>query len=147
MTILVKGGCLCGAVRFSYKEKPLGRRACWCRTCQYMATGNASLSAFFRTETFVLSGPLASHVSTADSGATIRRRFSPDRGTPLFAEDLGQPGVMVVRVGALDDREIGGPESTIWTGSAPSWGRVDPAPPSCAAHPAGSCGTGRPFPG
>ena len=137
MDVLVEGGCLCGAVRFSFREKPLARRACWCRTCQYMATGNASLSAFFRTATFEVSGLLASHVSTAKSGAAIRRRFCPTCGTPLFAEALGQPAVMVVRVGALDDREIGGPESTIWTGAAPSWGHVDPDIPSCAAHPEG----------
>jgi hypothetical protein len=43
---------------------------------------------------------------------------------------------MVVRVGALDDREVGGPASFIWTASAPSWGFVDADLPNCAGQPA-----------
>ena len=43
---------------------------------------------------------------------------------------------MVVRVGALEDREIGGPASYIWTASKPSWGHIDPDLPNCAGQPA-----------
>lgn len=137
MTELVEGGCLCGAVRFRFREEPLATRACWCRVCQYMATGNASVSAFFRTETFEVTGPTSSHVSNAESGTAIRRRFCPTCGTPLFADALGQSDVMVVRVGALDDRAIEKPQSYIWTASAPHWGYIDPDVSICLGQPAG----------
>jgi hypothetical protein len=131
----ITGGCLCGAVRFRFGEEPIATRACWCRDCQYIAAGNASISAFFRTGSFEVTGETTSHVRTALSGAHIRNRFCATCGTPLFAEDLARPDVMVVRVGALDDREIGKPHSTIWTGSAPSWGYIDPEVEVLVAHP------------
>jgi hypothetical protein len=137
MTDGVTGGCLCGALRFSFREKPVAMRACWCRACQYHATGNASLSAFFRTATLEIRGESASYLRTADSGRTIRQRFCPTCATPLFADDPEQPGYMAVRVGSLDDREIGRAQSTIWTDEAPSWARIDADTPSCRAQPPG----------
>ena len=83
-----------------------------------------------------MTGTLGEYVSTADSGHTMRRCFCPRCGTPLFSEDLGQPDFMVVRVGALDDREIGQPESFIWTGSAPSWGLIAASLGNCTGQPA-----------
>ena len=132
----VTGRCLCGAVTFGFDETPVMTRACWCRDCQYLASGNASMTAIFSTETFTVSGELAAYESAADSGNRIRRRFCPRCGTPLFSNDLALPEYMVVRVGALDDREIGKPQSVIWTGSAPSWGHVDPDIPQTPGHPA-----------
>jgi hypothetical protein len=49
---------------------------------------------------------------------------------------LDRPDVMVVRVGTLDDREVGGPVSYIWTASAPSWGHFDPSLANCEGQPA-----------
>jgi len=136
MATLVTGRCLCGAVRFEFDQPPIGARACWCRDCQYLSSGNASITAIFRTETFRVSGALGEYVSAADSGSMIRRRFCPRCGTPLFSEALSQPDLMVVRAGALDDPEIGRPSSFIWTASAPSWGFVDPQLPRCDGQPA-----------
>jgi hypothetical protein len=130
----ITGRCLCGAVRFRFRERAFATRACWCRACQYVTGGNASISAFFRTESFDVTGDVSSHVREADSGARIRNRFCTACGTPLFADDLDRPEVIVVRLGALDDREIGNPQSTIWTSSAPSWGYVDPEVEAIAAH-------------
>jgi hypothetical protein len=112
-------------VRFEFAEPPIATRACWCRDCQYLAAGNASVNAIFRTATFNFQGEAQEYLSVADSGNQMRRRFCPKCGTPLFSESLDRPDVMVVRVGALDDPELGRPASTIWTASAPSWGYVD----------------------
>jgi len=127
MTNPVTGRCFCGAVRFSFDEPPVAARACWCRDCQYLAAGNATVNAIFPVATLKLSGEVNEYVSTADSGNTMRRRFCPKCGTPLFSQASDRPDFIVVRAGALDDREIARPTGFIWTASAPSWGHVDPA--------------------
>jgi hypothetical protein len=136
MATLVTGRCFCGAVRFQFDELPVATRACWCKDCQYLSSGNASVNVIFRTETFKITGDVSEYVSTADSGSAMRRRFCPKCGTPLFSESLSRPDLMVVRAGALDDLEMGRPASFIWTASAPSWGFVDRELPNCGGQPA-----------
>ena len=131
----ITGRCFCGAVRFQAAGPPVVTRACWCRDCQYLSSGNASINAIFETVGFTVTGPASEYTSRADSGRLIRRRFCPTCGTPLFSDQVGLPEYVVVRAGALDDPEIGRPASTIWTGSAPGWGYVDPGLPACEGHP------------
>ena len=59
----VNGRCFCGDVRFQFSEAPIALRACWCRDCQYLAAGNASVNAIFRTASLSLSGEVAEYVS------------------------------------------------------------------------------------
>ena len=101
-----------------------------------MATGNAALSAIFRAA-IRIAGRLASQVGNADAGTFIRRRFCPACGTPLFADDPARPETMVVHVSALDERQGGRPQSTIWAASAPGRGHADLELPSYPAQPAG----------
>lgn len=126
MEHLITGRCFCSAVRFRFDSPPLSARACWCRDCQYLSSGNASINLIFASSSLEISGATAEYVSRADSGKFMRRRFCPTCGTPLFSEATCQPDFVVVRAGALDDPEIGRPASVIWTSSAPRWGFVDP---------------------
>ncbi|WP_206020877.1 GFA family protein [Roseococcus sp. SYP-B2431] len=135
MAAPVAGGCLCGAVRFSFPEEPIARRACWCRDCQYLSAGNASVNVIFRKAGFACTGEVAGYDSTADSGNAMRRSFCPKCGTPLFSESSARTDVMVVRAGALDDPELGRPEGFIWTASAPRWGHVDSSLANCEGQP------------
>ncbi len=120
----VSGGCFCGAVRFTFDHLPIATRVCWCRDCQYLASGNASVNAVFRVEGFTSTGAVSEFVSPADSGNTMRRRFCPQCGTPLFSQSSARPHLIVVRTGALDDPELARPDGVIWSASAPSWGMV-----------------------
>ena len=131
----ITGRCLCGVVRFRFRQEPVARRACWCRDCQYLSSGNASINLIFRSESCEIEGEVAEYASTADSGNAMRRRFCPRCGTPLFSHSSSRPDLMVVRVGALDARELGRPDAFIWTASAPSWGFVDEALPNCDRQP------------
>lgn len=121
MAETVTGRCFCGAVRFQFDHLPLAARACWCRDCQYLSSGNASVNAIFKTAGFTSTGETSEFVSPADSGNTMSRRFCPKCGTPLFSQTSARPHLMVVRAGALDDPELAGPASIIWSASAPSW--------------------------
>ena len=134
MEPLITGRCFCGAIRFQLDGPPVSTRACWCRDCQYVSSGNTSINVIFAASGLKVSGTTSEYVSRADSGNVMRRRFCPTCGTPLFSEAVARPDFVVVRAGALDDPEIGRPASVIWTASAPRWGCVDPSLPSFPRH-------------
>lgn len=136
MTVAHTGGCRCGKVRFSIAADPIAVRACWCRDCQYWASGNATLNAVFSAEAITVEGETTAFVSMANSGETMHRRFCPSCGTPLFSDAQSRPHVRIVRVGAMDERDRFAPSGVIWAASAPCWAPIDPALPAIDGQPA-----------
>jgi hypothetical protein len=120
------GGCLCGAIRYRLIGEPIVSRICWCRDCQHLA-GNGTASAIFHAEALEVQGSLSEHVSVADSGNHVRRRFCPTCGSHLFADNVGRGDLTVVRLGTLDDPSSISPAINIWSASAPAWACLNPA--------------------
>jgi hypothetical protein len=114
-------------------------RVCWCRLCQALGGGSATVNVVFPSQAVTVTGDTVDHVSTADSGNIMHRRFCPACGTPLFSAAEARPHLVIVRAGTLDDPEIARPAVTIFTAAAPSWACIDPALPSFpgSAPPAG----------
>lgn len=131
----VTGGCLCGAVRYSVDAEPIAARACWCRLCQYLGAGNATVNAIFPSETLRVTGEVRWHEATADSGAHMRRGFCPQCGTPIFSNAEERPHLAVIRVGTLDDPDLIAPQGVIWTSAAPDWAHFDPDLPTTPRQP------------
>jgi hypothetical protein len=121
----ITGGCLCKAVRYSISAAPVTVRTCWCRVCQYIGAGSATVNAGFRSEALTVHGELRDHVMLADSGNVMHRRFCPSCGTHLFSGSEARPQLIFVRAGTLDDPELARPAATIWTSSAPGWACFD----------------------
>jgi hypothetical protein len=128
-----RAGCLCGAVRISIEAEPLAARTCWCRLCQYLGGGSATVNVCFPSDKVTTEGEVRWHESLADSGSRMRRGFCPACGTPLFSVAESRPHLLFIRAGALDDPNLIAPQATIWTDAAPAWACIDPAIPS---HPA-----------
>jgi hypothetical protein len=131
----ITGGCLCRAVRYRISAQPLLTRVCWCRLCQYLASGSGTVNACFPTAAVSVEGELRDFPSVADSGNAMHRRFCPKCGTQVFSEAEARPHLVFVRAGTLDDREVVRPTATIWTDQAPSWACIDANLPSIAAQP------------
>jgi hypothetical protein len=121
----ITGGCLCGAVRFTISAPPILARACWCRLCQAIGAGSATVNVVFASDAVSVEGQTSDYACLAQSGSHMHRRFCPSCGTPLFSAAEERPQVVIVRAGALDDPEIGRPSLTIWTSEAPSWACID----------------------
>lgn len=132
----ITGGCLCGAVRFTIDAEPIAVRACWCRDCQHLAAGSATINVIFPSDKIAITGETRTYSSHADSGNILHRRFCPNCGTPLFSEAEVRPHLIIVRAGTLDDPEIAKPQSAIWTASAPGWAHIDPELPQIERQPA-----------
>ena len=131
----ITGGCLCGAVRYESTAAPVTTRLCWCRVCQYIGAGSATVNTCFKTESLSVKGELREYRSIADSGNVMHRRFCPNCGTHLFSEAQSRPHLVFVRAGTLDDPEIARPVATIWTSQAPSWACIDERLPKVERQP------------
>lgn len=131
----ITGGCLCKAVRYSVSVDPIVTRTCWCRVCQYIGAGGATVNAGFPSKALKVTGELRDYALLADSGNHMHRRFCPACGTHLFTASEERPHLVFVRVGTLDDRELARPAATIWTTSAPSWACFDERIPKVERQP------------
>ena len=123
------GRCLCGAVTVEIAGEPLGARTCLCRDCQKFGGGNGTTNAFFRRVDIAHDGALTWYESTADSGNIVERAFCARCGSHVFTRGSGAPQLSGVRVSILDDSELIAPQAVIWTDSAPTWLKPDPALP------------------
>jgi hypothetical protein len=121
------GQCLCGQVRFAIDADPLGARMCWCRDCQRIASGSATVSVLFPDEAVTFSGEIATLERLADSGNRIERGFCSACGSQIYSRTTSPVGAPLrIRAGTLDDPELMPPQMIIWTDSAPSWAVFDP---------------------
>jgi len=120
------GRCLCGQIRYRVTAEPVNARICWCRACQHIAS-NGTVNALFPAQAIEITGSPSEFVRAAESGNLVRRRFCPRCGCHLFADSPGYPGVIVVRVGTLDDASSIRPAANIWSSSAPNWACLDPS--------------------
>jgi hypothetical protein len=130
----ITGGCLCKAVRYRISAAPIVTRVCWCRLCQYLGAGSATVNTCFASGAITFTGELRDYRSIADSGNVMHRRFCPVCGTHVFSEAEARAHLIFVRSGTLDNRELAKPAMTIWTSQAPSWGCIDAAIPQLAGQ-------------
>ncbi|HEY4926328.1 MAG TPA: GFA family protein [Roseiarcus sp.] len=133
--MVVTGGCLCKAVRYEIAAEPIAARTCWCRLCQYIGAGSATVNAAFQKSAITISGEVRDYRSVADSGSVMHRSFCPTCGTHLFSEAEPRPHLIFVRAGTLDDPEIARPLATIWAAEAPSWACFDESIPRIEGQP------------
>ena len=113
----------------------MGARMCWCRDCQRLASGSATVNVLFPEEAVTYVGDIVTFAMIADSGNRVERGFCPNCGAQMYSRTIEPAGLpMRVRAGTLDNPELMPPQTIIWTTSAPSWAQLDPALPH---HPKG----------
>jgi hypothetical protein len=121
------GKCLCGQIQFSIDAEPHSARMCWCRDCQRIASGSATVNVLFPEEAVRYTGQITTLRLTADSGNIVERGFCPRCGSQMYSKTIEPRGMpMRVRAGTLDDPELIAPTAIIWADSAPRWATFDP---------------------
>ncbi|MFA7587983.1 MAG: GFA family protein [Novosphingobium sp.] len=132
----ITGQCLCGKVRYAIEAEPLGARTCWCRDCQRIASGSATVNVLFDEAAVHISGEVGTFGMIADSGNQVERGFCKSCGSQIYSRTVEPAGLpMRIRAGTLDDPELMAPQAAIWVDSAPSWAPFDPALPKYRQGP------------
>ena len=135
MEALFSGGCLCGAVRYECGGEILLGGHCYCEDCRRSSgTGHSSVIGVAR-EALAVTGETRTYERTALSGNVMIRHFCGTCGTLVYAESSGNPGLVYLRAGTLDDPELFTPHASVFTSRAPSWDRPDESLPAFAEMP------------
>jgi hypothetical protein len=131
----IKGGCLCGAVRYTADADPSSATICHCRDCQKF-TGSAFAALVLVTkDKLTIDGELKTYTSIGGSGNPILRRFCPECGSSIAEEPGARPGVAVLNVGTFDDPAIAKPGREIFRDDSLPWIHVDGEIPRSAKRP------------
>ena len=127
----LQGGCLCGAVRFTY-QGPLGGElgaitVCHCHQCR-KAQGYAAAVAPALARGFEVTSDREA-VGEYESSPGKWRGFCKRCGSPLYSRREAKPDDLRLRLGAFD---VGSAElkveAHIFTADAPAWSLRDDAP-------------------
>jgi hypothetical protein len=118
----LRGGCLCGDVRYEFSGEPYRKFVCHCRDCQRSGgslfhAGVAVPRADFR----LTQGALATYESAADSGRIIQRKFCARCGSGVLNEPAVWPDYVVIRVGTLDDLSLISPTAELYAAARAPW--------------------------
>lgn len=118
MLIPLEGGCLCEAVRYSLRSKPLDAGFCHCRICQ-QSTGAPSVAwlTLPRESFSYVQGQPSIYLSSSE----FQREFCGQCGTQLVFRRRDGAKVLDVTIASLDKPDAIKPQYHIWTQSQISW--------------------------
>lgn len=115
------GKCLCGDVSYEVSGDPLMCVACHCKNCQRQAGSALSIIVGVAEDAVTINGEVKTYNDTGDSGATVRRQFCPNCGSPVFTRLEPEGAPLFIKAGTLDDTSSLKPAFHCYTKSAQDW--------------------------
>ena len=117
-----RGGCFCGAVRYSLSEDPITLYACHCTDCQTETGVSFTLSMLVAGDSIaVTSGETEAHEYHLPDGRVRRSRRCPNCKVALLCLPRRFPDLLILQPGTLDDTSWLHPVGHIWTRSRQPW--------------------------
>lgn len=117
----IKGGCLCGNIRYSATGDPVLTAVCHCSHCQKQTGTSFSILVGVPNEALSIQGDLKTFLDTGTSGKPVHRKFCPECGSPIVSVVDEVPGLSFIKAGTLDDTNWLKPTVEIWCRSAQPW--------------------------
>jgi hypothetical protein len=112
----IEGGCYCGELRYQAEGEPALKGQCFCRECQYISGGDSALLLGMPEASFSYTQGTAKAFQRSDLESPVTREFCPSCGTHVASKAPGLAGVVMLKVGTLDDPSaFGGPQMAIFT--------------------------------
>ena len=110
-----EGGCYCGAIRYAVEGEPGFQGQCHCRECQYVAGGMPALVMGVPEAGFAVTKGAAKGFTRSDLESPVTREFCENCGTQLWTRAPTLPGMVLIKVGTLDDPSVFSPQMAIFT--------------------------------
>ena len=132
----IKGGCLCGKVRYESNAEPLMVAVCHCTHCQKQSGSAFSVNIGVPADSVTVTGEsFTTYEDHGDSGKATLRKFCNQCGSPILTDVTAAGGVYFIKAGTLDDSSWVKPGAEIWCDSRAAWGTPDETVPRMPGNP------------
>jgi len=109
------GHCYCGALAYEVSGDPFFAGQCHCRECQYLTGGGPNYTIGFPDAGFKYTSGTPKVFRRTDLETPVAREFCGDCGTPILSRAPTAPGMVLLKVGSLDDPKQFTPAMAIYT--------------------------------
>jgi len=109
------GRCYCGDLRYRVEGDPMFKGQCHCRECQYVSGGSPNVFLGMPESGFSYTQGSPKGFTRSDLEGAVTREFCGRCGTQILSRVPGMAGVLILKVGTLDDPSVfGSPEMAIF---------------------------------
>jgi hypothetical protein len=113
----VSGECLCGSIKYSGYAEIKRVANCHCSDCQKV-TGAAFATIIFVSDDGIdVAGTPQIFRHCADSGSKLEKHFCENCGSQMFSFNSNRKGVIGLRAGTLNQKELIKPEVNVYLDS------------------------------
>jgi hypothetical protein len=131
----IEGRCYCGNVQYKFEGDVALQLQCHCRECQYITGGNPNVIIGVPTSGFEFTKGTTSTYSRPDLDNPVSRHFCSNCGTAIGTESPAAPGLMILKVGTMDDPTFFKPTAAIFTKDSQSFHHIPEGVPSFEGRP------------
>lgn len=119
--VLYTGGCLCGALRYAARGRPLFMGHCYCADCR-KASGSGFIPFMaFAAADLTFSAPTRTFTCRSARGSDAVRNSCPTCASLVFGGPVGQTDSHTIYAGSLDDPTAFRPTVAIFAKGRPDW--------------------------
>jgi len=121
-----EGGCLCGAVDYSFNsDAVISASHCHCTDCRKSTGSGKATIIMIQDSSLVVNGEIKYFSVTGTDGAVVSRGFCEKCGSPLISKIEGMEGIKLIKAGGLNDSSWVKIDSNFWGDSAENWSPAD----------------------
>ena len=118
----ITGACLCGDISWEATIDPALVGVCHCTDCQTVGGSAFQFTTRVARENFeLLTGELAAHIKTAESGNPRAMRFCGRCATMIHTGNTDDTGLLSLRLGGCEQKHELTPQFQIWCQSGMEW--------------------------
>jgi len=123
----IRGGCLCGNVRYTSDAEPAAVVVCHCVTCQKNTGSAFSLNIGVLSDAVKITGTTLARYEdfTGASGKPFYRSFCSRCGSPIAANGDAYSGMTFIKAGTLDDPSWVTPSAHLWCSEKQPWVAIE----------------------
>ena len=134
---MIKGGCLCGKIRYEVTGDPILAGHCCCNDCRKATGAGHSTIAGFPEGNVEITGETSSYSNKGNSGGTVTRHFCGTCGSRLFSKVDADAGLTIIQCGTLDDASAIVPQLVFYHKDQQPWDYLNPDLPKFDTVPPG----------